>query len=44
VAFWWSAGFSAVAVLLALWLPGTQRTPPAETAPDAQPALVANAD
>jgi EmrB/QacA subfamily drug resistance transporter len=27
VAFWWSAGFSAVAVLLSLWLPGTQREP-----------------
>jgi MFS family permease len=27
VAFWWSAGFSAVAVLLALWLPGVQRKP-----------------
>jgi EmrB/QacA subfamily drug resistance transporter len=26
VAFWWSAGFSAVAVLLSLWLPGVQRT------------------
>lgn len=44
VAFWWSAGFSAVAVLLSLWLPGVQRTPPAEAAPDAQPALVASAD
>ena len=43
VAFWWSAGFSAVAVLLSLWLPGAQRTPPAEAAPGAQPALVANA-
>ena len=44
VAFWWSAGFSAVAVLLSLWLPGAQRTPPPEAAPDVQPALVANAD
>jgi EmrB/QacA subfamily drug resistance transporter len=44
VAFWWSAGFSAVAVLLSLWLPGAQRTQPAEAAPDAQPALVATAD
>jgi EmrB/QacA subfamily drug resistance transporter len=47
VAFWWSAGFSAVAVLLSLWLPGAQRaqrTPPAEAASGAQPALVANAD
>jgi EmrB/QacA subfamily drug resistance transporter len=25
VAFWWSAGFSAVAMLLSLWLPGAQR-------------------
>jgi EmrB/QacA subfamily drug resistance transporter len=28
VAFWWSAGFSAVAVLLSLWLPGAQPPPP----------------
>ena len=27
VAFWWSAGFSAIAVLLSLWLPGAQQTP-----------------
>jgi MFS family permease len=27
VAFWWSAGFSLVAVLLSLWLPGAQRAP-----------------
>jgi MFS family permease len=27
MAFWWSAGFSAVAVLLCLWLPGAQQTP-----------------
>jgi EmrB/QacA subfamily drug resistance transporter len=27
VAFWWSAGFSVVAVLLSLWLPGAQRAP-----------------
>jgi len=44
VAFWWSAGFSAVAVLLSLWLPGAQSTPPAEAAPAAQPVLVAHAD
>jgi EmrB/QacA subfamily drug resistance transporter len=25
VAFWWSAAFSAVAILLSLWLPGAQR-------------------
>jgi EmrB/QacA subfamily drug resistance transporter len=27
VAFWWSAGFSVIAVLLSLWLPGVQRAP-----------------
>jgi EmrB/QacA subfamily drug resistance transporter len=27
VAFWWSAGFSAVAMLLCLWLPGAQPKP-----------------
>jgi EmrB/QacA subfamily drug resistance transporter len=31
VAFWWSAGFSAVAVLLCLWLPGAQRAPEPST-------------
>ncbi len=30
VAFWWSAGFSAVAVLLCLWLPGAQPAPGGE--------------
>jgi EmrB/QacA subfamily drug resistance transporter len=36
VAFWWSAGFSAVAVLLSLWLPGAQRAqaPAGRAAPD----------
>jgi EmrB/QacA subfamily drug resistance transporter len=36
VAFWWSAGFSAVAVLLSLWLPGAQRAqaPDGSAAPD----------
>ena len=29
VAFWWSVGFPAVAVLLSLWLPGAQRAPEA---------------
>jgi EmrB/QacA subfamily drug resistance transporter len=29
LAFWWSVGFSAVAVLLSLWLPGVQRAPEA---------------
>jgi len=36
VAFWWSAGFSAVAVLLSLWLPGAQRPPEARR--DSAPA------
>jgi EmrB/QacA subfamily drug resistance transporter len=36
VAFWWSAGFSAVAVLLSLWLPGAQRPPKASR--DSAPA------
>jgi len=27
LAFWWSAGFSAIAVLLSLWLPGAPRAP-----------------
>jgi EmrB/QacA subfamily drug resistance transporter len=37
VAFWWSVGFSAVAVLLSLWLPGAQRAqgPSGSPAPDA---------
>jgi len=36
VAFWWSVGFSAVAVLLSLWLPGAQRAqgPVGSAAPD----------
>ena len=29
VVFWWSVGFSAVAMLLSLWLPGAQRPPEA---------------
>jgi EmrB/QacA subfamily drug resistance transporter len=36
VAFWWSVGFSALAVLLSLWLPGAQRAqvPSGSGAPD----------
>jgi EmrB/QacA subfamily drug resistance transporter len=37
VAFWWSVGFSAVAMLLSLWLPGAQRAPEpgrSDAAPD----------
>ena len=39
VAFWWSVGFSAVAVVLSLWLPGVQRAPEASraTAADQRP-------
>jgi hypothetical protein len=44
MAFWWSAGFSAVAVLLSLWLPGAQRPQPADGVPAPQPALVADRD
>jgi EmrB/QacA subfamily drug resistance transporter len=29
IAFWWATGFSAVAVLLSLWLPGAPRPKPA---------------
>jgi EmrB/QacA subfamily drug resistance transporter len=40
VALWWSAGFSAVAVLLSLWLPGAQRRPrPVAVAPPASPPI-----
>lgn len=44
IAFWWSVGFSAVAVLLSLWLPGAQRPQSAESAPTPQLALVADGD
>ena len=39
VAFWWSVGFSAVAVVLSLWLPGVQRAPEVSrgSASDQQP-------
>ncbi|MEV0716523.1 MDR family MFS transporter [Asanoa sp. NPDC050611] len=36
VAFWWSVGFSAVAVLLSLWLPGAQQAPEPAPAPPAR--------
>ncbi|MGH3278570.1 MAG: MDR family MFS transporter [Trebonia sp.] len=36
LAFWWSVGFSAVAVLLSVWLPGPQRVP--EASRDSAPA------
>jgi len=45
VAFWWSAGFSAVAVLLSLWLPGAQRQPKTpQDSPAGQPAAPVGAD
>ena len=31
IAFWWATGFSVLAVLLALWLPGSRRHVSAET-------------
>jgi EmrB/QacA subfamily drug resistance transporter len=40
VAFWWSAGFSALAVLLSLWLPGAQRAP--EASPGSAPGQLAD--
>ena len=42
IAFWWSIGFSAIAVPLSLWLPGAHRPQPAETARARQPALAAD--
>jgi len=33
VAFWWATGFSVLAVLLSLWLPGAPRTPAQTTLP-----------
>jgi EmrB/QacA subfamily drug resistance transporter len=43
VAFWWSVGFSAVAVLLSVWLPGAQRPRCADEAPAAQAPQTARA-
>jgi MFS family permease len=40
VAFWWSVGFSALAVLLSLWLPGAPRTEPAKQPEIAQQPAV----
>ena len=38
VAFWWAAGFSTLAVLLSLWLPGSPRPEPAaESEPATEP-------
>ena len=35
IAFWWATGFSALAVLLSLWLPGAPRTAPVPSQPPA---------
>jgi EmrB/QacA subfamily drug resistance transporter len=40
VAFWWSAGFSALAVLLSLWLPGSARAQ--QPAPQDAPQIPAS--
>jgi hypothetical protein len=43
-AFWWATGFSAVAVLLSLWLPAAPRTPAASPrTPAAAPGMPAAA-
>jgi MFS family permease len=48
LAFWWSVGFSAVAVLLAFWLPGPPRKSEAEATAEAEsgsaPAVLRHAD
>ena len=38
IAFWWATGFSALAVLLSLWLPGAPRSPAAVPGRDQAPA------
>jgi EmrB/QacA subfamily drug resistance transporter len=40
IAFWWATGFSAVAVLLSLWLPGSPRSRPQAPADPPPPARV----
>ncbi len=35
VAFWWATGFSALAVLLSLWLPGAPLAAPVPSQPPA---------
>ena len=42
VAFWWATGFSVLAVLLALWLPGRQRPRQQASADTPQPVPVSN--
>jgi EmrB/QacA subfamily drug resistance transporter len=41
IAFWWATGFSVIAVLLALWLPGSRKPRRQAPANAAQPAPVA---
>jgi hypothetical protein len=41
IAFWWSAGFSLVAVLLSFWLPGAQRDQARPETTEAQPVPAA---
>jgi MFS family permease len=41
IAFWWSAGFSLVAVLLSCWLPGAQREQPGPETAEARPVSAA---
>jgi len=40
-AFWWSAAFSLLAVLLSVWLPGAQRDRPRPDSAGASPASAA---
>ena len=44
IAFWWATGFSAVAVLLSLWLPAALRTPAAVPASEEQQATLPGED
>ncbi len=41
IAFWWSAGFSLLAVLLSCWLPGAQRDQPRPETAGTQPVPAA---
>ena len=42
IAFWWSAGFSLLAVLLSCWLPGGQHDQPRPETAGARPASAAS--
>jgi hypothetical protein len=41
IAFWWSVGFSLLAVLLSFWLPGAQRAPARPETAEARPVPAA---